>query len=144
MTNDDKPFEYNQLDPNIQAVVYILRDAGFRTTDSGDGSTKPDDHEGVIREPHVFITIDNPQRIHDRTHSGDVAAAGLGVLAAHRIHRLFRARDVSFDPDDYDDPTKAPRLEVTYGYPDRFVLVALFGVTDDMLLGGRRPAEGAS
>lgn len=40
------------LDPGIRAVVLRLRSAGFETTDSGDGVSKPVD-ERVFEVPHV-------------------------------------------------------------------------------------------
>lgn len=35
--------DYGELDPGIRDTVRLLRDAGFDTTDSGDGVSKPQD-----------------------------------------------------------------------------------------------------
>jgi hypothetical protein len=47
--NDD------ELDPGIRHIVRVLRKAGFATTDSGDGISKPAD-ERVFDVPHVAAT----------------------------------------------------------------------------------------
>jgi hypothetical protein len=50
---------YEDLDPGIREVVRMLRDAGFNTTDSGDGVTKVAlGHEGVMTVPHVHCFFD--------------------------------------------------------------------------------------
>ena len=46
------------LDPGIRLPVFILRQAGFETTDSGDGVSKPAE-ERVIDQPHVAITVES-------------------------------------------------------------------------------------
>lgn len=48
--------DYSQLDPGIVETVKRLRDAGFETTDSGDGVSKiPQDR--VMDIAHVFATV---------------------------------------------------------------------------------------
>lgn len=51
-----EPIDYEQLDPGIRDIVRTLRQAGFETTDSGDGVSKPED-ERVFEEPHVVCTV---------------------------------------------------------------------------------------
>lgn len=46
--------DYDALDPGIRAVVQAINEWGWVTTDSGDGVSKPADHECVLRFPHVF------------------------------------------------------------------------------------------
>lgn len=46
----------NALDPGIRRLVVALRDAGFETTDSGDGVSKPDVGR-VFDVPHVIMVI---------------------------------------------------------------------------------------
>ena len=41
------------LDPGISTLVRLLQANGFKTTDSGDGKSKPPD-ERAIEFPHVF------------------------------------------------------------------------------------------
>lgn len=50
MTRCEPP--YPHLDPGIREVVRMLNDAGFRTTDSGDGQSKCE-HGIVLAWPHV-------------------------------------------------------------------------------------------
>jgi hypothetical protein len=46
--------DYSELDPGIRDVVRVMREAGFDTTDSGDGVSKPKDGMCVLEYPHVF------------------------------------------------------------------------------------------
>ena len=48
---------YNNLDPGIREFVRELNDAGFVTTDSGDGVSKPE-FARVLHERHVFIVVE--------------------------------------------------------------------------------------
>lgn len=41
MSDTATDFDYEQLDPGIRMTVKRLRDAGYETTDSGDGGSKP-------------------------------------------------------------------------------------------------------
>lgn len=63
---------YDSLDPGIRDIVRTLRAAGFETTDSGDGISKPED-DRVFEEPHVVSVV-------------DVDAL---VAEADRLHRLL-------------------------------------------------------
>lgn len=47
--------DYAELDPGIRDTVRLLRQAGFQTTDSGDGVSKPADAR-VFDVPHVAMT----------------------------------------------------------------------------------------
>lgn len=76
------------LDPGIREVVLALRNAGFDTTDSGDGTSKPPS-ERAFDQPHVFIRV-NP---------------GLLVSEAHRLLSVApylpnyqRSVEASYDP----------------------------------------------
>ena len=46
--------DYTTLDPGIRAVVKLLNDNGFTTTDSGDGKTKTD-MECALPFPNVVV-----------------------------------------------------------------------------------------
>lgn len=48
------------LDPGIRDLVMMLRSAGFKTTDSGDGVSKPK-HDDNLPYPHVFGVIATDQ-----------------------------------------------------------------------------------
>lgn len=50
-------FDYSQIDAGVRDVVRLLRDAGFCTCDSGDGS-KAATMDGALDYPHVFMVID--------------------------------------------------------------------------------------
>ncbi|MCL4848757.1 MAG: hypothetical protein KJ066_19585 [Acidobacteria bacterium] len=53
---------YSALDPGIRDIVRLLHGAGFVTTDSGDGVTKPPD-ERTFDVPHVVCRVDDHQRL---------------------------------------------------------------------------------
>lgn len=47
---------YDELDPGIREVVRRLNNAGFTTTDSGDGVSKPEILDGdALDFPHVYM-----------------------------------------------------------------------------------------
>jgi hypothetical protein len=66
--------EVECLDPGIRDVVVQLRAAGFETTDSGDGVSKPKDDMCVLDHPHVFA-VTTPELI---IHETDRLSAFLG------------------------------------------------------------------
>lgn len=53
MTSSDD-FDPSELDPEIRKIVLKLRDAGFETTDSGDGRSKGEAGEPY---PHVHMIV---------------------------------------------------------------------------------------
>ena len=65
----DRP-NYDELDPGIRDIVRALNDAGFYTTDSGDGVSKPQDwYDGgdAIPYPHVVVSSSPHSVVHDAT-----------------------------------------------------------------------------
>jgi hypothetical protein len=55
---------WDELDPGIVGVVRMLFDAGFATTDSGDGvSKRGSGMEGVLPMPHVVVRVDDPSEL---------------------------------------------------------------------------------
>jgi hypothetical protein len=68
-------FKISDLDPGIRDLVLRLRDAGFQTTDSGDGASKFEgDAMGCAEEyPHVHMQT-TPDSL---------------LSEAHRLHELF-------------------------------------------------------
>lgn len=63
------------LDPGIREAVLLLRDAGFETSDSGDGRSKPP--AGIAYPfPHVIATTTKAQLL-------DEADRMLATLTAH-------------------------------------------------------------
>jgi len=58
---------YEELDSGIRDIVRKLREAGFETTDSGDGS-KYDTMGGALAYPHVFIEVPDAGSIIDEAH----------------------------------------------------------------------------
>src|SRR5262245_50199918 len=54
---ESSPLDLEALDPGIRDTVALLRSAGFATTDSGDGVSKPAD-ERTFHVPHVAATCE--------------------------------------------------------------------------------------
>ena len=59
------PWDY--LDPGIRETVRLLRDAGFETTDSGDGVSKPEVGR-CLSFGHVFIEVSPDKLISEANH----------------------------------------------------------------------------
>ena len=59
---DELPFDPTELDPGIRDLVVKLNKAGWLTTDSGDGKSKPAD-QIVFTYPHVAISIPPSQSL---------------------------------------------------------------------------------
>ena len=81
---------YDDLDPGVRELVRLLRGSFFRTTDSGDGVSKPPDAR-VLDYPHVFVA----------TEARDL------VGECDRMRRVLAAANVTgfriqgtYDPDD--------------------------------------------
>lgn len=85
---------YEELDPGIRAVVKMLRDAGWQTTDSGDGVSKPadwyqPDEQGITQAmnfPHVVCRTDPVRLVED-------AKDLLGWLPTWRIEATYCPND---------------------------------------------------
>jgi len=54
MTNGVHPVPYARLDPGVRELVRALTENGYRTTDSGDGVSKPPAGR-MFEFPHVFM-----------------------------------------------------------------------------------------
>lgn len=82
---------YEQLDPGIRETVRWLNNRGFKTTDSGDGRTKPRSAR-TVEGPHVFITTtpDQMRAEADRLW-GDLQFLG-------RVGRSYAQVEASYDP----------------------------------------------
>lgn len=52
-----KQFSYDQLQPDIRSCVRWLRERGWETVDSGDGSAFASGMEGAMKEPMVAIRL---------------------------------------------------------------------------------------
>lgn len=95
------------LDPGIRRLVVALREAGFETTDSGDGVSKPDVGR-VLDVPHVFIVI-KPDAM---------------VTESHRLVATLRSFGVRVKPG---------VVQATYDPLDGVATLGVFGVNDAML-----------
>lgn len=110
--------DYDSLDPGIRETVRALREAGFETTDSGDGRTKDEDER---------TTGDMPQVVIETTPDDMRACAG----------RLLRwlERQLGVYAENIDD--EQYQIEATYSPIDDVAHVMLIGF-DDLMLRGKR------
>lgn len=106
---------YDELDPGIREVVRFLNEAGFTTTDSGDGVTKPPDEDCVIPVPNVHIPV----------------PATVAVAESHKVMQLLEGCGVMFDPTHPDDPE--PSIQLTYSPTDETAIVSVYGLNDSLL-----------
>lgn len=105
------------LDPGIRRVVELIQGAGFETTDSGDGQTKLANGwsaDEALDYPHVFV----------ETESGEMAPAADGVRA------LLKRNGVDIQAANDDG---APYIQATYDPVTGVAIIAVVGVSDDML-----------
>lgn len=49
--------DYDALDPGIRDVVRLIREAGYETTDSGDGISKRATQPDALPFPHVVVRL---------------------------------------------------------------------------------------
>ena len=107
MAGDDLDVE--ALDPHIRETVDWLRRAGFNTTDSGDGRSKPDvGKDGCsLAEPHVFMVLGDTDPIEN---------------TADQLLHMARSR--------WGD-VPGMRVEASYSPIGRTTILMLFGVDDE-------------
>jgi hypothetical protein len=102
--------DYSELDPGIRDVVRLLRSWGFNTTDSGDGVSKPEDYEGVLRVPHVHCTLTGKQGLKEQ---------------ARRMHRNLRHL-AGVSEDDFS-------VEACFLPASETAVISLFHLNDEAL-----------
>lgn len=105
------------LDPGIRFVVQTLRTWGFRTTDSGDGQSKPEEQR-EIQIPHVVMVIEDPACL---------------VAEANRLASLLSSIGVEIVPIGPDDTNV--EIHATYDAADRSATLILLGLNDEVLDG---------
>jgi hypothetical protein len=116
MEQDD--FDISKIDPGVRMLVALLRQHGFDTTDSGDGS------KDGLNVPHVHM----------------VCHAQLLAFEADRLHRVLSLHGVTLHP--ISEDTTHGCIQATYDPADvdSTATISLLGVNDSML----RPTSGAA
>lgn len=106
----DTPFDINAVQPAMRQTVRWLRAMDMNTTDSGDGVTNVEaGMESALDFPHVFITT---------TPLLGLAEADI-IWGAMRRYGLDQIEEVS--------------VEAMYSPDDRKVIIAVYGITDELL-----------
>jgi hypothetical protein len=108
--------QFNALDPGIRRTVKWLRENGFETTDSGDGS-KAATMECALNYPNVAIRIDDPDALQ---------------FEADRLYELLSGRDIDLAPQGTDCE---PYIQATYDPADGSAILLLMYVNDELLFG---------
>lgn len=107
----DANFDYSVIQPAMRQTVRWLRNMGMNTTDSGDGFTNVEaGMEFALDLPHVFI----------------VTTPLLGYLDANTIWGVMCRYGL--------DKIEGVLVESTYSPNDKKVVIAVYGVTDDLLV----------
>ena len=124
MSDEDK-FDYSELDPGIREVVRWLRDAGFKTTDSGDGVTKlaqgwPEDE--VMAFPHVNIE----------------SSLAYMLKETNELIRMLYEKRIQIEPIGGDGVS----IQVTYDPADGSASILLLGLNDDRFLVAQLERDG--
>jgi hypothetical protein len=112
---------YEELDPGVRRLVRALREHNFMTTDSGDGRTKPEDERTFGDRAHVAMVPMN---------------ANLILSESNRLRALILQwlKSPIVLPDQ-PDPDSLHEINSSYDPKDRSVVIILFDVTDEMLVG---------
>ena len=106
---------YDELDPNIRRVVRLLRDNGFNTCDSGDGS-KAATMECAVAWPMVAMLVD-PEKM---------------VGEAVRLELLLKTHGVVFEVEEERDHER-PRIVASYDPTVNTAFLVLEYVSDTSL-----------
>lgn len=84
------PVDYDALDPGIRDIVRKLNDAGWVTTDSGDGVSKPREPGEVLDFPHVAVA----------TTPGLMVANAYALRQWLTVEKLGGTVEATYSPDD--------------------------------------------
>jgi len=105
--------DYSLLNPGIRKMVQLLREAGFNTTDSGDGAT----HDCECDHPNPYVSIEvDPESL---------------VQQAQAIKKLLVSKGVSFPiPQSEEDAESFPFIEANYSPVDDYCLVYVGNILD--------------
>jgi hypothetical protein len=109
------PIDLSALDPGIRDVVRRIREAGFETTDSGDGVSKSADWYAsgeAIPFPHVAVETTPGWMVSDAHQLAELLGDGWNVEATYATHdqvaslfaRTLDPREIdAADPDDVEE-----------------------------------------
>jgi hypothetical protein len=109
-------YEAQPYDLGVRELVERLQAAGFRTTDSGDGVSKPAEQR-TMDIPHVCIHPDAEELISE----------------ANLVALFLRDRGVTLEPLGPDSPEDHPRVEASYDPASGVALILVLGVRSEML-----------
>lgn len=107
------PPKFFVLDPGIRSTVVWLNAKGFKTCDSGDGVSKPEE-ERWIHEPHVIMRVKSSEMVGETTRLLR-ELTNLGIQVAN------------------NNPEGLPFIQLTYDPVDGSGTIHLGNVTDAMI-----------
>lgn len=111
--NAKDPLDYSGVDEGVRQTVKMLREYGFNTTDSGDGS-KSESMDCAVDFPMIAMTVEDPESL---------------TMHARRLMRILKfGHDVKFGNGEKD-----PRIEASYSPVDGVAVIVLSNVLDKML-----------
>lgn len=107
----------NDLNPGITKLVSALNEAGFMTTDSGDGET----HDHACDRPYGYVVVLVPDK-------NDL------VAASDRLRSLLEGLGLSVVPQSLETPPEGScTVQAMYCPADGFAVIDLSHVHDRML-----------
>jgi hypothetical protein len=110
------PIDLQALDPGIRETVRRLREAGFDTSDSGDGRSKPADPVEVLDFPHVAIR----------------ASASSLIGEAERLRFFLSDAGLTVEPFGMEpEPEKRIGIQASYDPSNGSAIVLLTGLSDE-------------
>lgn len=111
-----RDINYDELNPRIRKTVEWLRNAGFETTDSGDGVTNAENGmEGTLPIPHVHIRV-APEKV---------------VEEARRLLQFVKDAGINLNPTVGDWHAW---VETVYVPIQHIAIVTLYNVLDENLM----------
>jgi len=106
-----RQIDYEELNPGIRRLVKMLRDAGFETTDSGDGKTNVEaGMEGALTVPHVHCIVSSKTMVQE----------------AHRMLLLITDANLDIGPG---------TVQALFDPTDGVAMVSVYGIDDSVLAG---------
>lgn len=123
ISDGGEKFNYEELDPGIRETVKFLHSFGYRTTDSGDGVSKPAAdptltvYDDYLPYPHVVVKTSSPEgAIMEARHIADA------LEVCGNLNKKIEPGDITLQYDPIDDTSVIIISNITVGKRDESAL----------------------